>query len=92
VPFTGAPPESTTVSQIACPVLAFYGETDTNLIESLPQVTEAMEAAGVNFVAKVYENAGHAFFNDTNPFMYRADAAADSWRRTLEFLDAGLSA
>jgi carboxymethylenebutenolidase len=92
VPFYGAPPESTVVSQIACPVLAFYGETDTNLIESLPRVTESMEAAGVNFVAKVYEDAGHAFFNDTNPFMYRADAAADSWRRTLEFLDSGLSA
>lgn len=88
VPFYGAPPEGAAVSKIAAPVLAFYGETDEKLIQSLPEVTAAMQAAGVDFTAKVYENAGHAFFNDTNPFAYRADAAADSWRRTLDFLAA----
>jgi carboxymethylenebutenolidase len=92
VPFYGAPPETATVSHIAGPVLAFYGETDTNLIDSLPEVTAAMQAAGTDFTAKVYENAGHAFFNDTNTYMYRADAAADSWSRTLAFLDQALDA
>lgn len=92
VPFYGAPPESTTVANIIGPVLAFYGETDERLITSLPEVTAAMEDAGVDFTAKVYENAGHAFFNDSNRFMYRADAASDSWARTLEFLENALSA
>ena len=91
VPFYGAPPESTTVSKIAGPVLAFYGETDTSLIDSLPEVTAAMQAGGVDFTPKVYQNAGHAFFNDTNAFMYRADAATDSWSRTLAFLDGALA-
>lgn len=91
VPFYGAPPESTNVSKIAGPVLAFYGETDRALIDSLPEVTAAMQAAGIDFTPKVYENAGHAFFNDTNAFMYRADAAADSWTRTLAFLDQALN-
>jgi carboxymethylenebutenolidase len=91
VPFYGAPPEAAAVSKIAGPVLAFYGENDTNLMASLPGVTDAMRAAGIDFTAKVYENAGHAFFNDTNPFMYREDAAADSWRRTLDFLDEALA-
>jgi len=87
VPFYGAPPEIATVSRIVCPVLAFYGETDTTLIDSLPEVTAAMQTSGIDFTAKLYENAGHAFFNDTNEFMYRADAAADSWQRTLAFLN-----
>jgi len=91
VPFYGAPPESTTVSEIAGPVLAFYGETDATLIDSLPEVTAAMQAGGVDFTAKVYENAGHAFFNDTNEFMYREAPAADSWTRTLAFLDRALN-
>jgi carboxymethylenebutenolidase len=90
VPFYGSPPQITSVSTIACPVLAFYGETDARLMDSLPEVTAAMQSAGVDFTAKVYGNAGHAFFNDTNPFMYRPDAAADSWRRTLAFLDTAL--
>ena len=92
VPFYGAPPETATVSHIVGPVLAFYGETDTDLIDSLPEVTAAMQASGIDFTAKVYENAGHAFFNDTNVVMYRADAAADSWQRTLAFLDGALAA
>lgn len=86
VPFYGAPPESSDVSKITAPVLAFYGETDANLIASLPDVTAALQGAGVDFTAKVYENAGHAFFNDTNEFMYRQEPAADSWTRTLDFL------
>ncbi len=30
--------------------------------------------------------AGHAFFNDSNPPMYRSDAARASWREALDFL------
>ncbi|QNE46504.1 dienelactone hydrolase family protein [Glaciihabitans sp. INWT7] len=91
VPFYGAPPQIETVAHIAGPVLAFYGRTDTNLIDSLPEVTAAMQAAGIDFTSHVYEDAGHAFFNDTNAFMYRADAAADSWQRTLAFLNGALA-
>ena len=92
VPFYGVPPETATISTISCAVLAFYGETDTRLIDSLPEVTAAMQAAGVDFTAKIYENAGHAFFNDTSALMYRADAAVDSWQRTLAFLETALKA
>ena len=91
VPFYGAPPEGTSIPNIAGPILAFYGETDENLMTSLPEVSAAMQAAGVHFTAKVYENAGHAFFNDTNEFMYRELPAADSWRRTIAFLDEVLA-
>jgi carboxymethylenebutenolidase len=91
VPFYGAPPEGTSVAAIAGPVLAFYGEDDENLIRSLPEVTAAMQAGGVDFTAKVYDHAAHAFFNDTNPFAYRPDAAADAWRRTLDFLAEALN-
>jgi carboxymethylenebutenolidase len=69
-------------------VFAFYGENDPPLIDALPEVTSAMQAAGVDFRSKVYEGAGHAFFNDTNPFAYRPEAASDAWGRTLAFLDA----
>ena len=71
-------------------VLAFYGETDTTLIDSLPEVTAAMRTAGIDFPAKVYENAVHAFFTETNAFMYRADAAADSVTRPIAFLARAL--
>ena len=71
---------------IRCPVLAFYGERDTGLIEGLPALTRAMGDAGVDFRPQVYPDCGHAFFNDSNPFAYNADAAALAWPATLDFL------
>lgn len=90
VPFYGSPPSADEMRAIACPVLAIYGEDDPNLIEGLPAVREQMAQAEVDFTAKVYENAGHAFFNDQNPRQHSPQAAADAWRLTLEFLERHL--
>ncbi|GAA1048803.1 dienelactone hydrolase family protein [Arthrobacter russicus] len=78
------------LEKIQAPVLAFYGETDQALIEGLPELTEKMRAAGVDFDAVVYPGAGHAFFNDGNPWAFNQDAASDAWARTLDFLAARL--
>lgn len=75
-----------TFAQINCPILAFYGDQDQNLMASLPALKGQMQKAHVNFEAKVYSGAGHAFFNDTNPYAYNEQAAQDSWRLTLDFL------
>lgn len=85
-PFYGAPPASAEVTEIACPVHAFYGDQDERLMAGLPEVVRSMEEAGVDFEPTVYPGARHAFFNDTNPIAYDADAAADAWSRTLAFL------
>jgi carboxymethylenebutenolidase len=87
IPYYGQPPETADLQKITAPILAFYGQEDERLITGLPKVTEAMEAAGVDFTAKVYDDAGHAFFNDTNPHTYRKEDADDAWKRTLAFLD-----
>jgi carboxymethylenebutenolidase len=60
-------------------------------MEELPGLKRQMRAAGVDFEAVVYPGTGHAFFNDTNKYTYNAEAAEDSWRRTLAFLDRSLS-
>ena len=86
VPFYGAPPKTADLAHLDCPVLALYGEDDERLIVSLPEVTQRMHDAAVQFVSHVYAAAGHAFFNDTNPVTYRPEVAADAWTRSLEFL------
>jgi carboxymethylenebutenolidase len=91
VPFYGTPPETADLAHLDCPVLALYGESDERLMASLPDVTERMREAGVQFVSHVYEGAGHAFFNDTNKVMYRPEVAADAWDRSIEFLRATLA-
>jgi carboxymethylenebutenolidase len=79
------------LENIACPVLAFYGQDDERLMESLPELQKNMETAGVEFTGTIYEGAGHAFFNDTNPYAYNENAATDSWRLTLDFLSRNLT-
>jgi len=91
VPFYGYPPESTSIETIGCSVLALYGDTDERLMKSLPALTASMADAGVRFTAQTYENAGHAFFNDTNSITYNADVAADAFARALAFLHTNLA-
>jgi carboxymethylenebutenolidase len=78
--------------KIACPVLAFYGEQDAALVDKLPEQQKQMAEAGVEFTPVVYPATGHAFFNDTNRWTFNSEAADDSWRRTLGFLDEAMTA
>lgn len=87
VPFYGhAPLELEELKKIKCPILAFYGEKDENLMKDLPQLKKLMQEASVDFSAVTYPDAGHAFFNDANPYAYNEAAAKDAWQKALAFL------
>lgn len=86
VPFYGQAPSEKEIPNIKCPILAFYGDQDANLMQSLPKLREDMKKNGKEFEAIVYQNTGHAFFNDTNPHAYSSRAAIDAWEKTLLFL------
>lgn len=88
VPFYGSAPPFATLGDIRARVLAFYGERDERITGVLPELEVAMAEAGVDFTPVVYPGAEHAFFNDSSPSRYDPDAAADAWRRTLDFLEA----
>lgn len=92
VPFYGhATTDIAELKKISCPILAFYGEKDENLMTTLPELKQNMKSAGVNYEAVVYPNCGHAFFNDTNEFTYNQAAATDAWQRTLKFLEGNIN-
>lgn len=86
VPFYGSAPNKAAIAGIGCPILAFYGDGDSTLIDALPTLTAQMAAAGVNFTPTVFSGVGHAFFNDTNPVTYNAEVATVAWEQTLAFL------
>jgi carboxymethylenebutenolidase len=90
VPWYGTAPAPEAMAGIAGPVLAIYGGVDETLMAALPGVTSAMADAGVDFTAKVYEGAKHAFFNDT-AMNYDPDASADAWPLALAFLEKELA-
>jgi len=53
-------------------------------------LAERLQGLGKNVEVHTYENADHAFFNDTRPEVYNAEASADAWRRTLDFFRANV--
>jgi carboxymethylenebutenolidase len=74
------------LSKLAGPVLGHYAENDA---WASPQVARELEQrirdAGVEVEFYIYPGTEHAFFNDTRPEVYNAEAAKLSWERTLAF-------
>jgi carboxymethylenebutenolidase len=74
------------------PVLGIFGENDHSVPPTVVHELERrLKDLGKQVEMKLYENADHAFFNDTRPEVYNAEAAADAWQRTLAFLRQHLS-
>jgi carboxymethylenebutenolidase len=85
--YGGHPNVKPDLTNLHAPVLGIYGERDKSVTPaSVHQLEAHVRALGKQIETHIYPGADHAFFNDTRPEVYKADAAADSWRRTIEFL------
>jgi len=89
--FYGQNPPLEEVPRIHAAVLGLYGGEDPGITGQVPALAEAMRAAGKTFDSHVYPEAKHAFFNDTRPTNYRAEAARDAWKRVLAFFHQQLA-
>ena len=83
-PFYGDIPEESVLAKLKVPTLFIAGKRDAWInpekVNTLKEI-----AAKYNLPVEVISyNADHAFFNDTRPQVYNAEAAADAWRRVLE--------
>jgi carboxymethylenebutenolidase len=86
VAFYGRPRDVNMAAQIEAPVLGLYGEHDHGIpVDLVRQFDQALEQHGVPHEIHIYPGAGHAFFNDTRPQIYDAEAAQDAWQRTLQW-------
>lgn len=86
VVFYGTAPTDEQLANVHCPVFGNYGETDERITSKVPEVAATMKRLKKSYEYKIYDGAGHAFFNDTNPERYNAEAAAEAWKLTLAFL------
>jgi carboxymethylenebutenolidase len=76
---------------LRAPVLGiFAGKDEFVTPDAVRALEETMREHGRVIETHTYPDADHAFFNDTRPEVYDADAAADAWRRTTQFLRANL--
>jgi carboxymethylenebutenolidase len=69
--------------EIAFPVVGSFGARDTGIkADDVRALSDRLTQLHKPHDIKVYEEAGHAFFDDTRQ-SYVASAAADAWGRTL---------
>ena len=84
-PFYGDIPEESVLTQLRVPVLFIAGLRDAWINPEKVNALKEIAAKSNLPVEVVSYDADHAFFNDTRPQVYDAEAAADAWRRVLEF-------
>jgi len=85
-PFYG-PLKDVDPKELRVPVCGSYGARGTGIPPD--EVRAFFAALTVPNDLRIYDDAGHAFFDDTRP-SYVADAAADAWKRTIAFFETYL--
>ncbi len=85
VPYYGGQPNPEDVSKIKAPMLLHYAGNDERINKGIPDFEAALKQAKVEYQLYMYEGAGHAFNNDSNPERYNKEAAELAWKRTIDF-------
>jgi carboxymethylenebutenolidase len=87
VPFYGQVPNpDAPLQKLSAPVLYLYGEDDGWITKAdVQRLAAALKKYNKPGEIKTYPGAPHAFFRDTDPSVYRTEAARDAWTRTKVF-------
>lgn len=79
------------IKKINAPILGSFGGKDGGITpDDVKKFQQILNQLGKKNEIKIYPDAGHAFENPNNKQGYRADDAADAWKRTLDFLASTL--
>jgi carboxymethylenebutenolidase len=86
VPWGDGPSPFDRTHAIGCPILGLFGEEDQNPNPAdVLKIDAELTRLGKTHAFQSYGGAGHAFMNEDRP-SYRAEAAADAWRRCVDWL------
>ena len=86
-PFYGDIPEERILKNLKAPTLFIAGKRDAWIN---PEKVNGLRDAAAKYglpVETVSYDADHAFFNDTRPEVYNAEAAKDAWERVLTLFE-----
>ena len=85
VPYYGRQPATEDVAKIKAPIMAHYAGNDPGINAGIVAFEEELKKQKKEYQIFMYEGAGHAFNNDSNPDRYNAEAAKLAWDRTVSF-------
>jgi carboxymethylenebutenolidase len=80
------------LGNIKCPVLGLFGDQDQSIpLGTVEQFDKLLNELNISHEIKVYPKSGHAFFRDTDPNVYKPEAAKDAWERVTKFFKSNLN-
>jgi carboxymethylenebutenolidase len=90
--YGGHPKVKPDLPNLNAPVLYLSGDKDRSVTPAVVhEVERQVKNLGKQIEVKIYQDANHAFFNDTRPEVFNPEASADAWQRTIAFLRQHLS-
>lgn len=91
IPFYGDHPGEEEMARIHAPILFIGAEDDPWITrEKISDMEDILKRRHKDFQIVIPPGTKHAFFNDTRPDAYNAEAAAAVWPRVLDFLEEHL--
>jgi carboxymethylenebutenolidase len=79
--------DTESLKKINAPILGLFGAQDHGIPpDDVKKFGATLDQLGKRIDIKIYDDAGHGFENPNNKDGYRADDAADAWKRTVSFL------
>lgn len=79
------------VAEINSPLMGHFGDADAGIpVEDVKKLEEALRKHSKTFDFKIFPGAKHAFHREGPN--YQAEAAGDSWKRTLDWFSKYLKA
>jgi carboxymethylenebutenolidase len=89
IPWPDARPD---YANLSAALLGHYAEKDTYFTpEAAHALADELRSMGKSVEIVVHPGTDHAFFNDTRPEVYDADASRRLWERTLAFFSDHLA-
>jgi carboxymethylenebutenolidase len=83
--------DANSLKGINASVLGLFGGQDRGITpDDVQKFAKTLKELGKKVDVTVYPDAGHGFENPNNKAGYRADDAADAWKRTVKFFAATL--
>jgi len=84
--FYGKPLSENDIQRLHVPILALYAGHDHGITpDEVELFDQSLDELGIPHEIHMYVEADHAFFNDSRPSSYNAQASEDAWKKALDW-------
>ena len=89
--YGGTQTDLQSVGNISIPIFCAFGADDHLItLEQVEDIRKALQTNNIDHELRVYQGAGHSFFNEVKPDWYRSGTSQEAWEHVRAFFDRAL--